>query len=114
VNISREFAISKSRQKNDSGYVGKRSSFGEVLISSGDQAPQQRYQLASTNNANGGIGVSYSNVVLAGGLNPREGGTVQSNYKAAFDQGQKQVPQNYARGLDFNARVKYDYNIVNG
>jgi len=91
VNISREFAISKSRQKNDSGYVGKRSSFGEVLISSGDQAPQQRYQLASTNNANGGIGVSYSNVVLAGGIDPRVGLPIKSSYQQGYGVGSSRV-----------------------
>lgn len=35
---------------------------------------------AQTNAANGGIGVSYSNVVLAGGLNPTEGPGQVSNY----------------------------------
>ena len=59
----------------------------------------------------GGIGVSYSNVVLAGGLNPREQGAPVSNYKGSFDQRHRDPP-GYTKGLDFNARVKYDYNIV--
>ena len=41
---------------------------------------------AEANTANGGIGVSYSNVVLAGGMNPREGSNNPgSNYKADFN-----------------------------
>lgn len=34
--------------------------------------PVQPHLKAQANMANGGIGVSYSNVVLAGGLNPRD------------------------------------------
>ena len=70
---------------------------------------------AQTNAANGGIGVSYSNVVLAGGLNPTDGSGQQSNYQAMLNDGKRgQLPSNYTKGLEFNARQKYDYNILNG
>ena len=61
---------------------------------------------AESNTANGGIGVSYSNVVLAGGMNPQQyGSPIASDYKAKFDQAQ-QAPLSigYKKGLDFNAR----------
>ena len=41
---------------------------------------------AQTNNANGGIGISYSNVVLAGGIDPRQPqGPIESSYKGGYD-----------------------------
>ena len=40
---------------------------------------------AEINTANGGIGVSYSNVVLAGGVDPRERGeNFASSYKRNY------------------------------
>ena len=61
----------------------------------------------------GGIGVSYSNVVLAGGVNPKDASVpVSSAYMGSFDQ-QKGVGPQFSKGLEFNARVKYDFNIVN-
>lgn len=72
---------------------------------------------ALTNPANGGIGVSYSNVVLAGGLDPRkEGLHMKSSYKQTIGGGQTSpyVTPVYNRGLEFNAKQKYDYNILNG
>ena len=59
----------------------------------------------------GGIGVSYSNVVLAGGVNPRDSAPVSSAYMASFEQDRK-GPSQYSKGLEFNPRVKYDFNIV--
>ena len=61
---------------------------------------------AEPTTANGGIGVSYSNVVLAGGLNSQDAKSpVSSNYRAAFDQSQKQpLSYSYQKGLEFNAR----------
>lgn len=64
--------------------------------------------------ANGGIGVSYSNVVLAGGLNPSDEPYIGSNYKQQFKSQRQDMPRGYAQGLEFNARQKYDYNILNG
>ena len=73
---------------------------------------------ADINTANGGIGISYSNVVLAGGVNPREGSdNFASSYKRNYADGQQnqaQLPSLYKKGLEFNAKQKYDYNILNG
>ena len=45
---------------------------------------------ADINTANGGIGISYSNVVLAGGVNPREGGdNLASSSKRNYADGQQ-------------------------
>ena len=48
---------------------------------------------ADINTANGGVGVSYSNVVLSGGIDPREGsgGTLASSYKSNYANGANQV-----------------------
>ena len=48
-------------------------SVGIAGVLGGDNSPPRLK--ASTNNANGGVGVTYSNVVLAGGLNPRDHST---------------------------------------
>ena len=40
---------------------------------------------ANPNSANGGVGVSYSNVVLQGGLNPAVGQPIKSSYQVAND-----------------------------
>lgn len=73
---------------------------------------------AEVNTANGGVGVSYSNVVLAGGIDPRErNGTMASSYKATYSisgSNQQLLPSLYSKGLEFNAKQKYDYNILNG
>lgn len=70
-----------------------------------DQSPNRLK--AESNTANGGIGVSYSNVVLAGGMNPQQqyGSPIASDYKTKFDQAQ-QAPLSvgYSKGLEFNAR----------
>ena len=44
-------------------------SVGVGGVLGGDHSPPRLK--ASPNKANGGIGITYSNVVLAGGLNPR-------------------------------------------
>ena len=46
------------------------ASLGMANILGGDNSPPRLK--ASPNNANGGVGITYSNVVLAGGLNPRD------------------------------------------
>lgn len=104
---------------------------------------------AEANTANGGVGVTYSSVVLGGPQNPRE--KVQpmtSLYKASFDERERQkqrsrlynpasppVPNSrfvagcasqpalprydggagslaYIKGVDFNSKQKYDFNIL--
>ena len=84
----------------------------------GDASPNSHKLKAEINTANGGIGVSYSNVVLAGGVDPREqaqGKQFTSSYKITYANGQnQQLPGQYAKGLEFNAKQKYDYNILNG
>ena len=45
-------------------------SIGVGGVIGGDYSPPRLK--ASPNKANGGVGVTYSNVVLSGGLNPRE------------------------------------------
>ena len=108
------------RQSPDgrTGAAGSRASqVRSNLIAPGVMAENSPARLkAETNTANGGIGVSYSNVVLAGGLNPNGSPQASSNYKADFaDSASKpQYPPNYQKGLDFNASQKYDYNILNG
>ena len=69
---------------------------------------------AQVNNANGGIGVSYSNVVLAGGMDVRgsPGGPISTAKQMQVNQ--PAYPPQYAKGLDFNAKQKYDFNILNG
>ena len=56
--------------------AGSRSSLNaagtSMLMNASLETSPQRLK-AEKNAANGGIGVSYSNVVLAGGVNPREG-----------------------------------------
>ena len=73
---------------------------------------------AETNAANGGIGVSYSNVVLAGGFNPRKGSeAMNSNYRATLGKDGRStrlLSPIYSKGLEFNAKQKYDFNILNG
>ena len=62
-----------------------------------------------------GIGVSYSNVVLGGGVNQNTQPTpAQSAYRASYESNaNRSGPAPYQGNLEFNARVKYDYNIVN-
>ena len=73
---------------------------------------------AETNAANGGIGVSYSNVVLAGGFNPRKGSeSMNSNYRATLGKDGRStrlLSPIYSKGMEFNAKQKYDFNILNG
>ena len=107
------------------------------------------------NQANGGVGVSYSNVVLGGGLDPRSVAktlplsSYQENYLKEQQDAQlknmnnspDQVAHNrrfvdsigrsssslenptslhkksayaYVKGVDFNSKQKYDYNILSG
>ena len=104
---------------------------------------------AEANTANGGVGVTYSSVVLAGPQNPREKPQpMTSLYKASFDERERQKPRSklynpasppvfnsryvsvsssqpalprydggagslaYIKGVDFNSKQKYDYNIL--
>ena len=71
----RSRAGSRNSMQGPRGPTDNMISGGGVLI----EATPNRLK-AQTNAANGGIGVSYSNVVLAGGLNPTEGGGQQSLY----------------------------------
>lgn len=81
-----------------------------------DVASSPQRLKAQVNSANGGIGVSYSNVVLAGGLDPNVSsqGKLASNYQSNFNSRKESYPPGYSAGLDFNAKVKYEYNILNG
>ena len=47
---------------------------------------------AQANTANGGIGVTYSNVVLQGGLNPNDNNVAKSSYQHATRAGSGQGP----------------------
>ena len=56
----------------------------------GDSMNSPNRLKADINTANGGIGISYSNVVLAGGVNPREGGdNLASSSKRNYADGQQ-------------------------
>ena len=83
-----------SASKNDRP-VGSRNSMGMAIhggfSASVDSSPHRLK--AQINAANGGIGVSYSNVVLANGL---DRGSPVSNYKSNFAKGQKSYPPGYA------------------
>ena len=82
-----------------------------------------------------GVGVTYSNVVLGGGLNPTSPGAIQSSYQANHNAGAQGNMQHksrfieakdtrninsernqysYVKGVEFNPAQKYDYNILNG
>lgn len=87
-------------------------------------------------NSPNGVGVTYSNVLLGGGINPNSAsGNVQSSYNAGYnqaahgnvqhktrfidpkDQRSIQTERNqysYVKGVEFNPAQKYDYNILNG
>lgn len=76
-----------SASKNDRP-VGSRNSMGMAIhggfSASVDSSPHRLK--AQINAANGGIGVSYSNVVLAGGYDPRDGSMpAESSYKYGYD-----------------------------
>ena len=61
-----------------------------TLNAGGDVMTSPNRLKADINTANGGIGISYSNVVLAGGVNPREGGdNFASSYKRNYADGQQ-------------------------
>lgn len=77
-----------------------------------------------------GIGITYSQVVLGGGLNPNRPDVMKTSYQDVYNKGTQGNPahahrfinqetnvgaQNVAfvKGHDFNAARKYDYNIVN-
>ena len=62
---------------------------------------------AVTNAANGGIGVTYSNVVLAGGFDPRNSPPpISSSYKAANDLlSLNQTPLKSSSGQQRNAHT---------
>ena len=71
--------------------AGSRSSLNaagtSMLMNASLETSPQRLK-AEKNAANGGIGVSYSNVVLAGGVNPREGQpAMESLYKGTIATG---------------------------
>ena len=69
------------------GRVESRNSTGSRHIGFSNSVEVSPPRLkAQTNAANGGIGVSYSNVVLAGGIDPRDSKLpIESSYKYGYD-----------------------------
>ena len=90
AHFSREGAGSRSSHINIVADGPLNQPLGQMSPGQQYMSPERRGLAEPRVGANGGgIGVSYSNVVLAGGVNPRDGAPVSSAYMASFDQDRK-------------------------
>ena len=87
-------------------------------------AQKRKMLMADKNTANGGIGISYSNVVLSGGLNPnRDNNLFIAKRDAEFKDPRSvrantemtaEGRNNVIGAVGIHPSQKYDFNIVNG